>query len=270
MWQDSVNGLWEVLGGLFILLSVLKLLRDKQVRGVSWIHVLFFTVWGHWNLYYYPHLGQWVSFCGGMGVMLTNTVWLLLLLYYSRRPRKLSAFVDMWGWRDPIDIMNITEDDVDLPKIAKTLSHLCRYGGRIDHFYSVAEHCVYASEWASHYGIDPALALLHDASEAFIGDVIGSYKRQVAISDTPIKTIENRMMKTILFEYGLTPTEDELGRLHSLDVALRMEEIKQLGITLSVGEKLVPRPGCQLPTIGMDPRTAEKAFLSKAKELMLR
>ena len=83
-WQDFVNGAFESLGGFFILLSVVKLHRDKTVRGVSWIHVAFFASWGYWNLYFYPHLDQWFSFWGGAFLVAVNTIWLGQLVYYGR------------------------------------------------------------------------------------------------------------------------------------------------------------------------------------------
>ena len=84
---DFINGAFEFLGGCFILLSVIRVLKDKQVKGVSWLHVSFFTVWGVWNLYFYPHLGQWWSFAGGLFIVLVNTLWVALLVYYSRSNR---------------------------------------------------------------------------------------------------------------------------------------------------------------------------------------
>lgn len=79
--------MFEFLGGLFITLSCIKLYRDKKVRGVSFVHVAYFTAWGYWNIHYYPHLEQWVSFAGGLGVVLTNTVWLVMLIWYIRKER---------------------------------------------------------------------------------------------------------------------------------------------------------------------------------------
>lgn len=84
---DVINGLFESLGGLFILLSVIRLHREKRVRGVSPWHAAFFTAWGWWNLYYYPSLGQWWSFAGGVLIVMVNSIWLGQLVYYTRYPR---------------------------------------------------------------------------------------------------------------------------------------------------------------------------------------
>jgi len=82
---DIINGSFESLGSLFILLSIIKLHKDKVVKGVSWIAVGFFAAWGYWNLFYYPHLGQWISFYGGVAIVITNTIWLIQLIYYSQK-----------------------------------------------------------------------------------------------------------------------------------------------------------------------------------------
>ncbi len=87
MWQDWLNGIFELLGGLFITLSCIKLHQDKKVRGVSFIHVAYFTAWGYWNIHYYPHLEQWMSFAGGLSVVLINTIWLGMLIHYIRKER---------------------------------------------------------------------------------------------------------------------------------------------------------------------------------------
>lgn len=88
MWSDSLNGLFELIGGLFILFSCHKLYRDKKVRGVSFKHVAYFTLWGYWNIHYYSNLDQWMSFIGSLSVTLINTFWLGQIIYYIRKERK--------------------------------------------------------------------------------------------------------------------------------------------------------------------------------------
>jgi hypothetical protein len=83
--MDVINGIFEMCGALFIAPSIFKLHREKEVKGVSWVHASFFTAWGYWNLFYYPSLGQWLSFSGGVALVLTNTLWLAQLIYYSNR-----------------------------------------------------------------------------------------------------------------------------------------------------------------------------------------
>jgi uncharacterized membrane protein YfcA len=87
-WQDFVNGSYETLGGLFVLLSILKLYKEKKVRGIHVLNVLFFATWGYWNLYYYRHLNQWISLIGGIGVTFTNTIWFSQIIYYSYMEKK--------------------------------------------------------------------------------------------------------------------------------------------------------------------------------------
>lgn len=84
---DIINGLFEFGGAITLGLNVRRLLKDRMIAGVSIVPTAFFAAWGYWNLYYYPHLGQWVSFLGGLGVVIANTVWVVLALYFQRKGR---------------------------------------------------------------------------------------------------------------------------------------------------------------------------------------
>lgn len=86
--MDTVNGLFECCASLFICLSIWRLYKDKKVNGISIIHVSFFCAWGWWNLFYYPHLEQMWSTIGAACVVLTNTIWMIQLLYYHNRTKK--------------------------------------------------------------------------------------------------------------------------------------------------------------------------------------
>jgi hypothetical protein len=82
---DAITGAFECGGAFAILLSILRLYRDKVVHGFHWGHLSFFTAWGFWNLYYYPHLNQPIAFAGGIAVLSANLTYLGMILHYGRR-----------------------------------------------------------------------------------------------------------------------------------------------------------------------------------------
>lgn len=82
---DLINGMYEAGGGFMQLLNVKALYKDKKVIGVSIVPSAFFTSWGIWNLFYYPHLGQWLSFAGGLVLVLVNVAWVCMAIYYARK-----------------------------------------------------------------------------------------------------------------------------------------------------------------------------------------
>lgn len=81
---DLINGGFELIAAFAQAVNVRQLLRDRQVRGVDWRVTAFFTSWGLWNLFYYPHLDQWLSFVGGLALVLVNAVWVAMALRYER------------------------------------------------------------------------------------------------------------------------------------------------------------------------------------------
>lgn len=86
MTPDLINALFELLGSVMIWANVRQTARDQGYAGLYLPTVVFFALWGVWNLYYYPHLGQWLSFWGGVSIVTANTVWVIQMFYYGRRP----------------------------------------------------------------------------------------------------------------------------------------------------------------------------------------
>ena len=84
---DIINATFEFAASLAVLANVLKLHEDKQVRGINLKSIFFFWLWGVWNMYYYPGLGQSFSFYAGLFVMLFNTVWLVQSWYYLKQEK---------------------------------------------------------------------------------------------------------------------------------------------------------------------------------------
>ena len=79
-----------------------------------------------------------------------------------------------------LDPLNITADDIDIEDIAYSLSMQCRFNGHCKNFYSVAQHSIRVAEAATgnpHHEKYRLELLLHDAAEAYIGDLITPIKR---------------------------------------------------------------------------------------------
>lgn len=81
--------------------------------------------------------------------------------------------------------VNLADPDpstIDIVSIATALGRICRFGGHCPKFYSVAEHCVHAYELARADGLSTEALkaiLLHDAAEAYIGDVVKPLKTMI-------------------------------------------------------------------------------------------
>lgn len=106
----------------------------------------------------------------------------------------------------------LTIEDVVVP-----LSRMCRYGGHCERFYSVAEHCVLMADylWRAGFGAGSCLqALMHDASEAFIADIVRPVKGMLA----GYKPAELRLMAALSPRFGFA--WPMLPEVHHLDAAM--------------------------------------------------
>lgn len=111
-------------------------------------------------------------------------------------------------------------EDIHILDIGHALSLICRFGGHVKRFYSVAEHSVLVSKMVPDQW--RLRALLHDAAEAYIGDMIRPLKR-----DMPeYQEAEDRIWEAICQRFGLgDPIYPEADKIikHADNCALRME-----------------------------------------------
>jgi 5'-deoxynucleotidase YfbR-like HD superfamily hydrolase len=90
-------------------------------------------------------------------------------------------------------------EEIDIEDVARSLSHICRFLGHVDKFYSVAQHAVLVSR---HVPPEDALwGLLHDASEAYLCDLPAPIKRDPQMEI--YRLAEGRLMAAVCEKFGL-------------------------------------------------------------------
>ena len=156
--------------------------------------------------------------------------------------------------RNYVDLADPHPDQIDIADIAHGLANICRWVGHTPHFYSVAEHSLLCCNCA-----DPehALeALLHDAAEAYVGDVSTPLKAMLGLIYTDI---EQRIDRVIRAKYGLPERETLVVKCIDKSVmTLELQDIMHVTTTC----QNVPRP--HTGTVRYyTPEIAKRAFLSR-------
>lgn len=156
-------------------------------------------------------------------------------------------------------------EEVSFLDIAHGLSMTCRYGGHTRCFYSVAEHCVHLADHFRRENRDDLAryALLHDASEAYIGDVIRPLKPQLP----QFKEVEGPLELLIMEAAGLGEIPREV---HDADKAIIINEAVALFdvATLERAEWHLPHltlTGIEI--MGYSPAYAKEAWLAEFERL---
>jgi hypothetical protein len=109
---------------------------------------------------------------------------------------------------------------VDIRDIARGLSLVNRWGGQTRQPFSVAQHSVMVAEWCEPR--DAAYALLHDAAEAYIGDITRPVK---SLLPEAVK-LETSIQAAILAAFGVDPDAASLVRVREWDdVVLASEAV---------------------------------------------
>ena len=113
------------------------------------------------------------------------------------------------------DYESPTVDMVSIIDIAHALSQLCRFNGQSREFYSVAQHSLLVASLMPD-GLE-LYGLLHDASEAYCGDMVRPLKRLIP----EYRVIENRVQEVIARRFGLRyPFPDEVKEADNIALAM--------------------------------------------------
>jgi uncharacterized protein len=108
-----------------------------------------------------------------------------------------------------LDLLDPSPLDIEIEDIAHGLARVARWNGQTvgEHPFSVAQHSLVVEEIAAHLsvGLDPRwrlVALLHDAPEYVIGDMISPFKTALGLD---YRTFESRLEHAIHLRFGLPP-----------------------------------------------------------------
>jgi len=126
----------------------------------------------------------------------------------SERPAKeVRAWQRMLSGRR-LDLLDPSPADIEIEDIAHGLARVARWNGQTvgDHAFSVAQHALLVEEVAA---IEPdtagrwrLAALLHDAPEYVIGDLISPFKAAVGLD---YRAFEAKLLQAIHLRFGLPP-----------------------------------------------------------------
>jgi hypothetical protein len=176
-----------------------------------------------------------------------------------------------------LDLLNPSPLDVEIGDIAHGLARVARWNGQTSgaHAFSVAQHCVLVeritSELRPRLGREARLtALLHDAPEYVIGDLISPFKAAVGID---YKDFELRLLAAIHIRFGLPPkTPHELeGIIKRADLIAAYFEATQLaGFDPKEARSFfgVPPKGMRTPRLTpLSVADAEALFLERFRKL---
>jgi len=159
------------------------------------------------------------------------------------------------------DFLDPHGSDFDIDDIAHGLAHVCRYAGQCRAFYSVAEHSMLVADTVEEFAYE---ALLHDAAEAFIGDVTRPFKQLLP----DYKRIEASIEDAIIERFKLDRRSK--GAVKQADLRVLAAEQAQ-----------VMAPGCadwateagiepaQVIVRHLSPAAAKQAFLERYEHCLL-
>ena len=158
-----------------------------------------------------------------------------------------------------VDLRNPAPAMFEVGDIARALSMQCRWIGQVNQFYSVAEHSFMVSLSC---GSDPGKALwglLHDAAEAYLGDLAGPIKHLPEF--TAYRTLEKRIMAAICTRFNLPLIQPSV--VSDVDLLIRTSE--RIFLKGHVARKDEARLSVELH--GWSPAEAESLFLEQFHSL---
>ncbi|MDX2257292.1 MAG: HD family hydrolase [Hyphomicrobiaceae bacterium] len=154
-----------------------------------------------------------------------------------------------------LDLIDPSPLDIEIEDIAHGLARVARWNGQTvgEHAFSVAQHVLVVEDiardrhpgWPARWRL---AALLHDAPEYVVGDLISPFKTAIGLD---YKAFENRLLEAIHIRFGLPRTLPEaiVAAIKEADrIAAYHEATKLAGFTIEEAREFFGRP----PALGAD------------------
>jgi 5'-deoxynucleotidase YfbR-like HD superfamily hydrolase len=175
-----------------------------------------------------------------------------------------------------LDLLDPSPLDVEIDDIAHGLARVARWNGQTvgAHAFSVAQHCLVVEDLVRRLQpeIEPRwrlAALLHDAPEYVIGDMISPFKAALGLD---YRAFEDRLERAIHIRFGLPPkTPAEIKRLiKTADIICAyFEAVDLAGFGKEEAKVIFGRPpkGVHLKIEPLPAAEAEARFLERFARL---
>jgi uncharacterized protein len=166
-------------------------------------------------------------------------------------------------WVNPFDP---DPDQLDAGDIARALANQCRFGGHSRVFYSVAQHSVIVSELVEQRGGDADdvfAALMHDASEAYLGDMPHPIKHRSPLG-AAFKAAEEHLEAALRERFRIKADVPEIKRA---DRALLATERRAFSAEDWHWPELKGIEPLELELTALAPDAAARAFAERYAEL---
>lgn len=175
-----------------------------------------------------------------------------------------------------LDLLDPSPFDVEIEDIAHGLSRVARWNGQTqgDQSYSVAEHSLLVEELVAELADATQIkwrlaALLHDAPEYVIGDMISPFK---AVIGDEYKAVESRLQGAIHIRFGLPaelPVEVKALIKRADRISARIEATQIAGFSDSESRRLFGRSkvGASIRLSPSAPNEAKQKYLERFSQL---
>jgi 5'-deoxynucleotidase YfbR-like HD superfamily hydrolase len=182
-----------------------------------------------------------------------------------------------------LDLLDPSPSDIAIEDIAHGLARVARWNGQTlgAHAFSVAQHTLVVEQIMT--ALDPGIerrwrlaALLHDAPEYVVGDLISPFKAAVGLD---YKAFESRLLQAIHVSFGLPaelPTAITAAIKHADRIAAYFEATRLAGFSAEEADRYFGKPD-KLPSAlesrlntlsGLSTTEAQAAFLAAFKSLL--